>query len=302
VVGSLFLAAGPATAFAQEASTATATVRLNVRSGPGLDQAIVKTIESGTAVEFTGFRNDAGDWIQVRLDDGTTGWVAARFLSSTPAMDSLQLWQATTTAETSQTAGDGETAEAAFSDAVVTATTSGRLNLRELPFVGSTILTTLDREAVVGFTGFKDWTGEWVQVDDGHGTVGWVMGRYLSSLPAGLQVRPDDVPEAPAANQAEQFADNVVTAQTLANLNVRSGPGLDFEVVHVAPLGTVVGFTGFRDASSQWVQVDVAGGPVGWVSARFLSRIPANMQIANIAAPAGATTGTDSGGSGGSGG
>jgi uncharacterized protein YgiM (DUF1202 family) len=250
-----------------------------------MDQAILRTVEAGTALESTGFRNAVGDWIQVKLDDGTVGWVAARFLSATPAMESLQIWQAETTATTSSSSA----ASPVFSSAVVTSQTTGRLNVRELPFVGATILTTLDRDATVGFTGFKDWTGQWVQVDAGNGVVGWVMARFVRSVPAGLQVRPDDLPNAPAANQAEQFANNVVTAQTLANLNVRSGPGLNFEVIHTAALGTVVGFTGFRDASGQWVQVDVAGGPIGWVSAAFLSRVPATMQVADVA---GATTGS----------
>jgi uncharacterized protein YraI len=51
---------------------------LNVRSGPGLDFSIQRTIPAGTAVTVLG-QNVTGDWLYVRLADGATGWIARAY-------------------------------------------------------------------------------------------------------------------------------------------------------------------------------------------------------------------------------
>jgi hypothetical protein len=65
---------------------------LNVRSGPGMAYEPFAYLSSWQVVELTGYRDLYADWIQVVLDDGRTGWAAARYLSSSfPLMD-LALW------------------------------------------------------------------------------------------------------------------------------------------------------------------------------------------------------------------
>lgn len=65
-----------------------------------------------------------------------------------------------------------------------------------------------------------------------------------------------------------------MTATTTVNLNLRDAPGLDGAILGTLPAGSVVGFTGFMDATGEWVQVDAEGYPVGWVAASFLSNVP----------------------------
>lgn len=68
---------------------------LNVRSGPGMAYEPFAYLSSWQVVELTGYRDLYADWIQVVLDDGRTGWAAARYLSSDfPFMD-LALWTGT---------------------------------------------------------------------------------------------------------------------------------------------------------------------------------------------------------------
>lgn len=56
--------------------------RLNLRAGPGMDFPKISTLERNEEVEKLG---QTEDWLQVRVKrDGTLGWVASRFLSSTP--------------------------------------------------------------------------------------------------------------------------------------------------------------------------------------------------------------------------
>lgn len=53
---------------------------VNLRSRPSTSSGIVRTLRAGAGVTFTGdvyivIDNPYGDWVQVALPDGTTGWV-----------------------------------------------------------------------------------------------------------------------------------------------------------------------------------------------------------------------------------
>lgn len=55
---------------------------LNVRAGPGTGHAIIAVAAPGQALTLIG-RNAAGDWLQIRLADGSgIGWVAAAFVAA----------------------------------------------------------------------------------------------------------------------------------------------------------------------------------------------------------------------------
>jgi SH3-like domain-containing protein len=56
-----------------------ASQAINVRSGPGQNFERVITVEPNTEVAVIG-RNADGSWINVRLNDGTEGWIAAQLL------------------------------------------------------------------------------------------------------------------------------------------------------------------------------------------------------------------------------
>ncbi|MGW8186426.1 MAG: DUF6515 family protein [Desulfobacterales bacterium] len=55
--------------------------RLNVRSGPGVSQAVVGQVVRGTRLVILG---NAAGWWYVQLPDGDTGWVMAAFTTSLP--------------------------------------------------------------------------------------------------------------------------------------------------------------------------------------------------------------------------
>ena len=60
---------------------------LNVREGPGTDQSSVTQLPTGEVVAGTGATETVGGatWIELRLDDGRTGWASARFLEEATA-------------------------------------------------------------------------------------------------------------------------------------------------------------------------------------------------------------------------
>lgn len=72
---------------------------LNVRSGPGTTNSIIASLPKGSLVTLA---EDQGDWLQIRLEDGTLGWAAAKFLeASEPAEDVPVYGSAETPAATS---------------------------------------------------------------------------------------------------------------------------------------------------------------------------------------------------------
>ena len=60
------------------ANRATASARLNVRTGPGLVYPVITTLLAGEQVTVLAQSAD-GTWLHVRLADGRTGWVARAF-------------------------------------------------------------------------------------------------------------------------------------------------------------------------------------------------------------------------------
>jgi SH3-like domain-containing protein len=59
------------------------TQNINLRAGPSTNDAIVQVLQPGTALTVLGF-NDERSWAQVRLVDGTEGWVSADLIRLQP--------------------------------------------------------------------------------------------------------------------------------------------------------------------------------------------------------------------------
>ncbi len=58
------------------------TSNANLRSGPGTDNPIVETLESGTAVDAYSHK---GVWLRVWLEDGRDGWIYQSLVTARPA-------------------------------------------------------------------------------------------------------------------------------------------------------------------------------------------------------------------------
>ncbi len=64
------------------------------------------------------------------------------------------------------------------------------------------------------------------------------------------------------------MADAPVATVTVAALNVRGGPGTNYQVIGALQSGDSVAVTG-RDDASTWYQVTLSDGQTGWISAAF---------------------------------
>lgn len=64
------------------------TGALNVRSGPSVEFSSVAVVTQGTTVGLVG-RNADASWLQIRLSNGTVGWVNANFITTSTTLSTL---------------------------------------------------------------------------------------------------------------------------------------------------------------------------------------------------------------------
>ncbi|MGK5509490.1 SH3 domain-containing protein [Brevibacillus formosus] len=135
--------------------------KLNVRSGPSLQDAIVTTLPNKTSLPVISTKND---WIQVKLPNGQSGWVANWLVSTQqqqqkPATVSAKQVESTTT----------------------------NLNVRSGPGQTYAVVQTINpgtRYPIV------QTNGEWLQIQLNAGTKGWVANWLVKEVGAGQAVSP----------------------------------------------------------------------------------------------------------------
>jgi uncharacterized protein YgiM (DUF1202 family) len=73
---------------------------------------------------------------------------------------------------------------------------------------------------------------------------------------------------APMAMALAQTGNGIIT--NVGRLNVRTGPGTGFPVVTILDAGANVMLIG-RNPDTTWLQIQLAGGTIGWVNARYVT-------------------------------
>ncbi|HEY2979783.1 MAG TPA: SH3 domain-containing protein [Anaerolineales bacterium] len=163
---------------------------------------------------------------------------------------------ATATARPSETSVPST---AAPTVAPVEGTTITQLNVRAEPSTASEVLGTINAFSTVQIVG-KDPGGNWYQIlfEAGPDRKGWVTAAYVQTAAE---------PQVPVIGGAGDGPQAVATQQ----INVRSGPGTDFNSLGTINAQDVVTLTG-KNASGTWLQIEFAAGPdgKGWVNAAFV--------------------------------
>lgn len=85
---------------------------INVRSGPGTNNNSIASLVPGTNVEIIG-ESDDGQWFNVRLANGATGWIAAELLDAEPLPTTVADASVTTAPAASEAAVQACTPEVA---------------------------------------------------------------------------------------------------------------------------------------------------------------------------------------------
>ena len=141
--------------------------------------------------------------------------------------------------------------------------TSTQVNVRAEPSTSSRVLGVIPANARVEITG-KDPGENWWQINypEGVDGKGWVTAQYITAATR---------PEVPTIGGPETDPNQGSVAVVQQQLNVRSGPGTDFNSLGTLNPQDVVRLTG-KDSNGTWLQIDYPLGPEGkgWVSSAFV--------------------------------
>jgi uncharacterized protein YraI len=141
-------------------------------------------------------------------------------------------------------------------------TTTSQVNVRSEPSTASAPLGMIGPSTKVEIIG-KDPSGNWVQIifPQASNGKGWVTVQYINVKD------PDAIPVVGIATGSEPGQSGAIIQQ----VNVRSGPGTDFDTLGILNPKDVVALTG-KDASGIWLQIQFASGPggKGWVTAAYV--------------------------------
>jgi uncharacterized protein YgiM (DUF1202 family) len=147
----------------------------------------------------------------------------------------------------------------------VAGTTTITVNVRSKPDQGASVLGQLEPGADVQIIG-TDFTKSWYEItyDKGPDGIGWVAGQFIQT---------DATPDVPVVGAgASGTPPPGIQAETSQTVNVRAGPGTDFDTIGSIDSGQKITLTGKNDTGT-WLQVYVPGAPDdrGWVTAGFVT-------------------------------
>ncbi len=225
--------------------------RVNLRMGPGTVYQIVTQLEKDTPITVIG---EEGDWYQVRLNDGRTGWIRKDMVSFSyyPSTSSMEL---PSSYEYTSYGYDGAVSQAQTSRSSIPAayewgakpakpapikiTTTSSVNLRLGPSTEEPVIKLLPAGTTVMQI---DKRGEWYEVQTSEGTLGFA--------------------------HESGFASGQNKIYTATSANVRYGPSTDYRVIRTLPEKTELTRLEQRD---DWIYVQLASGEKGWVHKDLVS-------------------------------
>ena len=220
----------------------TTPVLLNVRRGPGLNYEVITTVPEGTRGSIYG-RDPADDWFQVQIEgiDGMV-WIYQDLTTVEGSIDGVRIlaqWEI----DLIPFAGDGPLA----------ITTPEILNVRSGPGLTYDILTTVPQGTQATIIGIGP-NAEWYKVRLGVlSEPAWIY--------AGLTTVTGSLASVKQYTQAE--IDGIATGTTNpiavtipAIMNVRSGPGTQYDVVTTVTQGTRAEIVGIGPLD-EWFLVEL---------------------------------------------
>lgn len=215
-----------------------ATGALNVRHGPGVGYGVATVVYRGQSLAVLG-RDNAANWLRVRVPAVTEGWVGAYLVNLNVPVSTLPVIGSAPSAPTG-------------------VVTRGALNVRAGPGMGYQVIANMYQRQAVTLLG-RTYDAGWVKVRLPGGTEGWIA-THLLTLNVGASTLPVLAGAPPAAG----------AVVTTGALHVRYGPGVVYYPLAIVYWGDNVTLLG-RDSTASWAQVRLADGRVGWVSSYYLN-------------------------------
>ena len=266
--------------------TVTATVNVNVRSGPGTMYPIYGAVETGTTGEVVGASPD-GNWWAVKVPASISGngiaWVSQDYTTlNNPTNAPIPAVEPPLLPPLAPVPAPGP-GDPWLSISEVASVRSGPG--AQYPIYG--IAPVGARAKVIGISEDGQW---WVvelptSVDaDGHGWIykDFVYVQGTDNLPviAAPRVPENILPTPPQSGAA--------AAVTLEPINVRGGPGSEYPSFGQIPIGTVMAVTGKSADGEYWViklPKSISPDERGWVPSRYCQAENTN-QVPVVSPPA----------------
>ncbi|MCB0045212.1 MAG: SH3 domain-containing protein [Caldilineaceae bacterium] len=172
-------------------------VGLNARSEPSTDGEVVMIVPEGTELPVTAVSDD-GEWVEVTLEDGRSGWLTVEFVTITGDLAGLEQGAVEPTPEPA-TATEPITGTTALTDTTTVTGTSTVTDTqpqpdvdpmvsidnllgataRSAPDTGADSIATLARGTELPALG-RSTDDEWVQVELEDGTEAWLFAGAVS--------------------------------------------------------------------------------------------------------------------------
>jgi uncharacterized protein YraI len=226
-------------------------LRVNVRSGPGVDFTPIGQITPGQGYRATGRSDEGNNWLRINFNGGG-GWVA--YFTVLVEGDAAIL-PIVEPAHPQQIVRQPEE---------ILAQVFRTVNVRRDPTMQSDKIDQLFHGDEVPILGRDSAENDWLQVEI-DGTTGWVA--YFTVTVIGNVSRLKVVSQEPTPDASRLAASEStgVTAHAFREVNIRQGPGMQFDRIGQLTSGDEVDVTGRSDTGNNWLLIDFAGQS-GWIA------------------------------------
>lgn len=248
-------APGSATAPDRRPASRTISILVNglrVHVAPMATSAVIGSVSRGERPVVLARRNG---WVQVRLSNGSVGWVSAAYTSPGDRTVGRPGLRRTVPASTA----------AATMSTVRVAT-----NVRAGPSLVSAIVTVIPPGGAFRILG---WARGWARVRTAGGTAGWVsgiaLGRTGAAARAAGRAGQNPVTRTMSTRTGRRTVTGITARRSVltAGVRVHAAPGLKAPVIGMAAAGTRVRVLSTRGA---WMLVRLPTGLTGYVSAAYV--------------------------------
>ncbi|OPX90158.1 N-acetylmuramoyl-L-alanine amidase [Pelotomaculum sp. PtaB.Bin117] len=214
----------------------------NIRTGPGTDNNVLTQV--GLAERLT-VLGKSGDWYQVKISNGSTGWVAGWLVAL-------------------ESAGTANEPDISGKTAVVN---GNAVNIRSGPGTGNGVVTQVNQGDILSVL---EQSGDWYRVKLPGGSTGWVAGWLVSIKSAATTPEPSRSAETSGSGKTAVVTGNAV--------NIRNGPGTGNGVIAQVNQGNTLSVL---EQSSDWYRVKLSDGSTGWVAGWLVSLRSASAEQAS---------------------
>lgn len=251
---------------------------MNIRSGPGEEYDRIGGASAGEEFRITG-KNEDGNWWQIDFG-GEIAWIYAPFVTAANAENVPVVGGSM--AEPPPPAPP-RTGTAVPQTQGASITVLGDMNVRSGPGTAYDRIGGAAEGETYDVTG-KSQDGQWWQIDF-DGRSGWIFAPYV--LAANVENVPIvDAPQAGATETGDPATETPATpagplATAAGDLNVRAGPGTEYDRIGGANEGEEFPITG-RSSDGEWWRIDFEGRS-GWLYAPFV--LAANAENVPVVTP-----------------